>query len=76
MRTHQALINKDFDFLKLNHGNAYQTALAKFEKPFFEKVLIATRGNQTQAAEMLGINRGTLRIKLKNLGLYHFQKES
>lgn len=54
------------EFFKKNCGNAYQVALDKFEKPLLNAVLIQTRGNQTEAAEVLGINRGTLRKKLKH----------
>ncbi len=47
----------------------YQVVLAEIEIPLLEKVLEHTRGNQTQAAEILGLNRGTLRKKLKQYGL-------
>ncbi|MEE4250150.1 MAG: DNA-binding transcriptional regulator Fis [Alcanivoracaceae bacterium] len=47
----------------------YDTVLAEMEIPLLEKVLEYTRGNQTRAAEMLGLNRGTLRKKLKQYGL-------
>jgi Fis family transcriptional regulator len=50
-------------------NNVYQTVLAEMEIPLLEKVLEHTRGNQTRAAEMLGLNRGTLRKKLKQYGL-------
>ncbi len=50
-------------------NNVYQTVLAELEIPLLEKVLEHTRGNQTRAAEMLGLNRGTLRKKLKQYGL-------
>jgi Factor for inversion stimulation Fis, transcriptional activator len=54
------------EFFSKNRGNAYQVALDKFEKPLLNAVLIQTRGNQTEAAEVLGINRGTLRKKLQH----------
>lgn len=47
----------------------YDMVLAEMEIPLLEKVLEYTRGNQTRAAEMLGLNRGTLRKKLKQYGL-------
>lgn len=47
----------------------YDMVLAEMEIPLLEKVLEHTRGNQTRAAEMLGLNRGTLRKKLKQYGL-------
>ena len=43
--------------------------LAEMEIPLLEKVLEYTSGNQTKAAELLGLNRGTLRKKLKQYGL-------
>lgn len=43
--------------------------LNEVEVPLLEAVLSYTGGNQTQAAEVLGINRGTLRKKLKEYNL-------
>lgn len=45
-------------------GDLYQLFLAEMEQPLLEKVMQITKGNQTKAAEVLGINRGTLRKKL------------
>ena len=42
----------------------YEMVLRSVERPMFEAVLQRTGGNQTLAAEMLGINRNTLRKKL------------
>ncbi|MGM0595339.1 MAG: DNA-binding transcriptional regulator Fis [Pseudomonadota bacterium] len=50
-------------------GELYQLMLGEVEKPMLEKVLQHTQGNQTKASEILGINRGTLRKKLKQYGL-------
>ena len=47
----------------------YQMVLQEVEKPLLEAVLRHTRGNQTKAAEILGINRTTLRKKLDIYGL-------
>ena len=49
--------------------NLYQMVLAEMEAPLLEAVLKHTSGNQSHAAIMLGINRGTLRKKLKQYGL-------
>lgn len=46
-------------------SNLYKLVLQEVEEPLFETVLNYTRGNQSQAAEVLGINRTTLRKKLK-----------
>lgn len=48
-------------------GTLYHQALAAFEKPLFEHALEETRGNQVQAARLLGINRNTLRKRLGDL---------
>ncbi len=50
-------------------GELYALVLKEVEQPLFEAVLDFTGGNQSQAAEILGINRGTLRKKLKIYGL-------
>lgn len=46
-------------------GDLYQLVIGEVEKPLFRAVLGYTNGNQSEAAEILGINRGTLRKKLK-----------
>jgi len=46
-------------------GDLYQLVIGEVEKPLFRAVLSYTNGNQSEAAEILGINRGTLRKKLK-----------
>ncbi|MDH5257109.1 MAG: DNA-binding transcriptional regulator Fis [Gammaproteobacteria bacterium] len=49
------------------HGTneLYKMVIGEVEQPLLRVVLKHTRGNQTRAAEILGINRGTLRKKLK-----------
>ena len=47
----------------------YEHFLHQLERPLFEAVLKHTRGNQSRTALMLGLNRGTLRTKLKTHGL-------
>jgi Fis family transcriptional regulator, factor for inversion stimulation protein len=59
-------------FTRLNGhkpGDLYQLVLGEVEKPLFSAVLDYTNGNQSEAAEILGINRGTLRKKLKTYKL-------
>lgn len=48
----------------------YQLVLAEVEAPLLETVLSHTKGNQSKAAQLLGINRGTLRKKLKQYNLH------
>jgi Fis family transcriptional regulator len=47
----------------------YRMVLEQVEKPLLERVLDYSEGNQSRAAELLGINRGTLRKKLKQYEL-------
>ncbi|OJW68980.1 MAG: nitrogen regulation protein NR(I), partial [Sphingomonadales bacterium 63-6] len=50
-------------------GTLYHAALAAFEKPLFEHALAETNGNQLRAAQLLGINRNTLRKRLDELAI-------
>lgn len=47
----------------------YEMVMAEMEAPLLESVLHHAGGNQTRASEMLGLNRGTLRKKLKQYNL-------
>jgi Fis family transcriptional regulator len=47
----------------------YDMVLASVERPMLEVVMKHANGNQTVAAEMLGINRNTLRKKLNDHNL-------
>ncbi|HEY8537650.1 MAG TPA: DNA-binding transcriptional regulator Fis [Steroidobacteraceae bacterium] len=47
----------------------YDLVLREVEEPLFKAVLDYAEGNQSRAADILGINRGTLRKKLKTYGL-------
>ncbi len=50
-------------------GDLYEFVLSEVEEPLFRAVMDYTHGNQSQAAGILGINRGTLRKKLKTYSL-------
>jgi Fis family transcriptional regulator len=52
-----------------NIENLYELVMAEVEAPMLEEIMTFTRGNQTKASTMLGINRGTLRKKLKQYGM-------
>ena len=49
--------------------DVYQMVLSEVEVPLLEQVMKYTCNNQTKASVMLGLNRGTLRKKLKQYGL-------
>ncbi len=50
-------------------GRVYDAALAAFERPLFIETLRETGGNQLRAAQLLGINRNTLRKRLHELAI-------
>jgi Fis family transcriptional regulator len=50
-------------------SNVYEMVVFTVEKPILEAVMARADGNQSLAAEMLGINRNTLRKKLQQHGL-------
>ena len=67
--TEQAL---DTYFTSLNGhtpGRLYDLVLREVEEPLLRTVLEYAEGNQSRAADILGINRGTLRKKLRTYGL-------
>ena len=50
-------------------SNLYYTLLREIEKPLITMVLKETKGNQLEAAHILGLNRNTLRKKIKELNI-------
>jgi len=59
-------------FLHLNGETPhaiYDLVLACVEKPMLEYILIKVGGNQSKAAEILGLNRNTLRKKMAQYNL-------
>lgn len=51
-------------------NDMYDLVLRQIERPLFEAILEHTKGNQSRAAELLGLNRGTLRKKLRSYDLH------
>ena len=53
--------------------NVFEMVIKEVEKPMLEEVMKFCNGNKSQASKILGINRVTLRTKLKqyNLSLIH-----
>jgi len=71
LRNHAERALSDY-FASLNgHRPArlYDMVLREVEEPLFRTVLDYASGNQSQAAVILGITRGTLRKKLRQFGL-------
>ena len=58
---------KDLDGEKCT--GIYEMVVNAVEKPMLEVVMLQAQGNQTRAAELLGLNRNTLRKKLQQHGL-------
>ena len=60
------------DYFNAHKGNLppaglYDRVLREIERPLIQLTLGATRGNQLRAAELLGLNRNTLRKKIREL---------
>jgi Fis family transcriptional regulator len=71
LRNHAERALSDY-FTSLNGqrpAHLYDLVLREVEEPLFRVVLDYAQGNQSRAADILGINRGTLRKKLKQFGL-------
>jgi DNA-binding protein Fis len=62
----KAFIKKSYAAKK---SNLYTTLLQEFERPLITLTLKETHGNQVQAAEILGLNRNTLRKKIQELNI-------
>lgn len=54
---------------RLPASGLYDRVLREIERPLIELSLNATRGNQIRAAELLGVNRNTLRKKIRDLDI-------
>ena len=65
MKLRSSFCNMD----KMENGDVYNMVLEQVERPLILFVLEKTRGNQVRAADILGINRNTLRKKITELGI-------
>ena len=65
---------KDLDGEKAR--GVYDMVINSVEKPLLESVLHKLRGNQSHAAQVLGINRNTLRKKMKAHGIKARHRDS
>lgn len=71
LRSHAERALTDY-FSSLNGtrpAHLYDMVMREVEEPLFRAALHYAQGNQSQAAGILGINRGTLRKKLRQFGL-------
>jgi nitrogen regulation protein NR(I) len=55
--------------LQTGSSNLYDETLRRMERQLLTRVLAHTNGNQVQAAKILGITRGSLRTKIRDLGI-------
>ena len=55
--------------MKNNNVELYRSIIQAIEKPLIEDTLERTAGNQLKAARILGINRNTIRSKMRKLGI-------
>jgi two-component system, NtrC family, nitrogen regulation response regulator GlnG len=53
----------------IGRGMLYRAVLSHVEKLLLSVVLSECRGNQVKSADILGINRNTLRKKLREFGI-------
>lgn len=63
------IIELDDSLYKEKQGTLYKYILEIIERPLIEHALERTYGNQLKAAKILGINRNTMRAKIKKLGI-------
>ena len=66
----KSALEKYFDYLNGHKAaNVHSMVVSQVEQPLLEIVMRRSQNNQCRAAEMLGINRNTLRKKLKQYSL-------
>ena len=58
----------------IEHGIQFSEAVTEFQKRFIQRMLEKNNGNQSKAAQALGIHRNTLSRKREELGLDHHAK--
>ncbi len=63
------VVDLEESLYKEKHGVLYKSILEAIEKPLIEHILERTEGNQLKACRILGINRNTMRAKIKKLGI-------
>lgn len=66
---HDKIIELEESLYPEKKGELYKVALAIIEKPLIERALLRAEGNQLKASRMLGLNRNTMRSKIRKLGI-------
>ena len=56
-------------FTSVENGQIYKAIIGDTERILIEKTLEKTHGNQILAARILGLNRNTLRTKIRKLNI-------
>jgi two-component system nitrogen regulation response regulator GlnG len=62
-------VTEDGKITEEKEGILYKSVIAAIERRLIEQMLQRTEGNQLKAARILGINRNTIRTKIKKLGI-------
>jgi two-component system nitrogen regulation response regulator GlnG len=57
------------DMYKEKKGEIYRSIMETIDRSLIEQMLERTDGNQLKAAAILGINRNTIRTKIRKLGI-------
>ena len=65
----QMLKAEGYGVVEEKRGILYRSVMAKVEKQLVDFILEQTEGNQLKTARILGINRNTLRSKIRKLGI-------
>jgi len=65
----KTIIELDSAIYREKEGVLYKYILETVERPLIEQALERTAGNQLEAARILGINRNTMRSKIRKLGI-------
>ncbi|MBJ8421876.1 helix-turn-helix domain-containing protein [Acinetobacter bereziniae] len=69
MKTLSFLTSEIVETLKQHPEKAMKVAIEQLENAMIEEALILCNGNQTKTAEILGLNRGTLRDRMRSMGV-------
>ena len=69
MSLKDAVISLEDHLYREKEGILYNSIMRAIEKPLLEHTLEKTAGNQLKAARVLGINRNTIRSKIRKLGI-------